>query len=99
MMYCFHCSPLCVPPLLCALCVEPNASSPTTPTHSMPFSISPSSSPQAFALRILATFLALMLSMGAAEPVDFTVKLETVMKHNDGDFLWFHPRAAAIPGG
>ena len=29
---------------------------------------------------------------------DFTVKLETVMKHDDGKFLWFHPRAAAIPG-
>lgn len=29
--------------------------------------------------------------------VDFTVKLETVMKHDDGQFLWFHPRAAAIP--
>ncbi len=28
---------------------------------------------------------------------DYTVKLETVMKHDDGQFLWFHPRAAAIP--
>lgn len=35
----------------------------------------------------------------AAEPPDFTVKLETVMKHDDGKFLWFHPRAAAVPGG
>jgi hypothetical protein len=26
------------------------------------------------------------------------VKLETVMRHDDGKFLWFHPRAAAIPG-
>lgn len=35
----------------------------------------------------------------AAEPsLDFTVKLETVLKHDDGKFLWFHPRAAAIPG-
>jgi len=33
-----------------------------------------------------------------AEPLDFTVKLETVLKHDDGKFLWFHPRAAAIPG-
>lgn len=38
-------------------------------------------------------------SLGAAEPLDFTVKLETVMKYDEGDFLWFHPRAAAIPGG
>jgi hypothetical protein len=29
--------------------------------------------------------------------LDFTVKLETVMKHDDGQFLWFHPRVAAIP--
>jgi hypothetical protein len=35
----------------------------------------------------------------AADPVEFTVKLETVMKHDDGQFLWFHPRAAAMPGG
>ena len=35
----------------------------------------------------------------AAEPapVEFTVKVESVMKHDDGKFLWFHPRAAAIP--
>lgn len=30
-------------------------------------------------------------------PVEFSVKLETVLKHDDGDFLWFHPRAAAFP--
>lgn len=34
----------------------------------------------------------------AAEPPGFTVKLETVMKQDSGDFLWFHPRATAIPG-
>jgi len=28
---------------------------------------------------------------------EFSVKLETAMKHDDGEFLWFHPRAAAIP--
>lgn len=38
-------------------------------------------------------------TLPAAEPVDFTVKLETVMKHDDGKFLWFHPRAAPVPGG
>ncbi|NOS68953.1 MAG: exo-alpha-sialidase [Verrucomicrobia bacterium] len=38
-------------------------------------------------------------NVGAAESAspDYTVKLETVMKHDDGQFLWFHPRAAAIP--
>jgi hypothetical protein len=35
----------------------------------------------------------------AAEPLKFTVKLETVMKHDSGDFLWFHPRATTLPGG
>lgn len=35
----------------------------------------------------------------AADPLHFTVKLETVMKHDDGKFLWFHPRAAVMPGG
>lgn len=35
----------------------------------------------------------------AAESLSFTVKLEAVLKHDDGKFLWFHPRAAAFPGG
>jgi hypothetical protein len=44
--------------------------------------------------------LAAVQMLHAAEPPpDFTVKLETVMKHDDGKFLWFHPRAAAVPGG
>ena len=52
------------------------------------------------ALQILITVLLALHDTHAAEPtpVDFTVKLETVMKHDDGKFLWFHPRAAAIPG-
>ena len=33
-----------------------------------------------------------------APPLDFEIKLETIHEHNDGKFLWFHPRAAAIPG-
>jgi hypothetical protein len=44
-------------------------------------------------------WLAAVQMLHAAEPPDFTVKLETVMKHDDGKFLWFHPRAAAVPGG
>jgi lysophospholipase L1-like esterase len=28
----------------------------------------------------------------------FQVKLETLMEHDDGKFLWFHPRPAAMPG-
>ncbi len=48
---------------------------------------------------LTALLLAPLAALSAAEPapVDFTVKLETVMKHDDGQFLWFHPRAAAIP--
>ena len=30
--------------------------------------------------------------------VAFEIKLETVLRHDDGEFLWFHPRVAAIPG-
>ena len=52
-------------------------------------------------LKFLLTALlqAPLPALHAAEPapVAFTVKLETVMKHDDGQFLWFHPRAAAIP--
>lgn len=49
--------------------------------------------------RLLCLYLIFPLTASATEPPDFTVKLETVMKHDDGQFLWFHPRAAAIPGG
>jgi len=38
---------------------------------------------------------------GAAEGdgvLDYEIKLETVMKHDDGQFLWYHPRVAAVPG-
>ena len=28
---------------------------------------------------------------------DFEIKLETVLTHDDGEFLWFHPRVALIP--
>jgi hypothetical protein len=50
--------------------------------------------------RLLLCFCALLPALHAAEPVpvDFTVKLETVMKHDDGKFLWFHPRASTTPG-
>ena len=49
--------------------------------------------------RLLSLFFVFPLIAKATEPPDFTVKLETVMKHDDGQFLWFHPRAAAMPGG
>ncbi|HJN17129.1 MAG TPA: sialidase family protein, partial [Armatimonadota bacterium] len=30
--------------------------------------------------------------------VNFSIQLDTVVTHDDDQFLWFHPRAAAIPG-
>src|SRR5690606_8191551 len=30
------------------------------------------------------------------EPVGFRIERETVLAHDDGDWLWFHPRVAAI---
>ena len=35
-----------------------------------------------------------------AASLEFTVRLETVLEHDDGKFLWYHPRAAplALPG-
>ena len=51
-----------------------------------------------FTLTVLLLAPLAVLRATEPTPVDFTVKLETVMKHDDGKFLWFHPRAAAIPG-
>lgn len=48
---------------------------------------------------LTAAFLTCALSTHAGEPEAFTVEVETVMEHDDGKFLWFHPRAAAVPGG
>ncbi|MGD9855908.1 MAG: GDSL-type esterase/lipase family protein [Planctomycetaceae bacterium] len=31
------------------------------------------------------------------QPAGFRIERETVLKHDDGKFLWFHPRVAAIP--
>ena len=51
--------------------------------------------------RILALVPPLALTPSRAAEIlspGFTVKLETVLTHDDGRFLWFHPRVAAIPG-
>ncbi len=31
--------------------------------------------------------------------LQYEIRLQTVLEHDDGKFLWYHPRAAAIPGG
>lgn len=57
-------------------------------------------------LRSGALLLAVALSQAwtraasspAASPVDFAVRVETVLEHDDGKFLWYHSRAAAFPG-
>lgn len=50
-------------------------------------------------LLLALIFLAWGGRLPAVEPLDFTVTRETVLKHDDGKFLWFHPRATAVPGG
>ena len=50
------------------------------------------------ALPLVLLALGVHVCAGAADAPGFTVKLETVLQHDDGKFLWFHPRAAAIPG-
>jgi hypothetical protein len=46
-----------------------------------------------------AVLLALLAAAApAAEPpLDFQIRLEVPLKHDDGQFLWFHPRAATLP--
>ncbi len=31
-----------------------------------------------------------------SESLDYDIKLETILKHDDGKFIWFHPRVAPI---
>ena len=45
---------------------------------------------------VAACFLHTALAEAPSTP-GYTVTLETAMKHDDGKFLWFHPRATAIP--
>lgn len=42
--------------------------------------------------------VSLILAANTAAAADFDIKLETLLQHDDGQSLWFHPRAAAIPG-
>lgn len=37
-------------------------------------------------------------SPAVAAELSYEVRLETVREHDDGKFLWYHPRVAAIPG-
>jgi len=46
----------------------------------------------------LACVLAVTVASAADEAPGFAVELQTVLTHDDGKFLWFHPRAAVVPG-
>lgn len=35
---------------------------------------------------------------GAAESPEYEIRLETLLEHDDGRYLWFHPRVASVPG-
>ena len=51
--------------------------------------------------RRLSVLAALLFASGPAvaapAPLDYSVTLETALTHDDGKFLWFHPRAAVVP--
>jgi hypothetical protein len=34
----------------------------------------------------------------SVELLDYEIKVDTVLQHDDGTWIWFHPRVAAIPG-
>lgn len=46
------------------------------------------------------TMLPVLSEMLRSDPprVGFRVELDTLLEHDDGKFLWFHPRVAALPG-
>jgi hypothetical protein len=49
--------------------------------------------------RLRAVRLDIVMEKASGEPPrDATVFLEKALEHDGGDFLWFHPRVAAIPG-
>ncbi len=50
-----------------------------------------------FPMISLVLFLAPIVSAQDA-PFDYSIDVQTVVTHDDHDWLWFHPRAAAIPG-
>ena len=54
---------------------------------------------------LLSACAALVLLLVASRPLiagadelEYQVSLETALEHDDGKFLWYHPRAAAVPG-
>src|SRR4051794_30102808 len=52
------------------------------------------------ARRWIALMLGLICGVERLESaaLDYQVRLQTVMEHDDGHFLWYHPRVAAFSG-
>lgn len=51
-----------------------------------------------FVLLAAGLFPAGFASAEELPPVSFEIVLDSVCEHDDGKFLWFHPRAVSIPG-
>ena len=56
-------------------------------------------------LRRACCFVAILCAISTVKAQDSgvslapcTIEVETILRHDDGEWLWFHPRAAAIPG-
>ncbi len=47
-------------------------------------------------MRIAMAFV--LLALPAVAAPNYTIDLQTILEHDDGNFLWFHPRACTIPG-
>ncbi len=54
--------------------------------------------PKHVALAVLSLIPWHALAQGGDNVLEYDIKLQTVLEHDDGEFLWFHPRVAAIPG-
>lgn len=71
---------------------------PRAALHGTVFDLEAAMKTSSYGLYIAGSLLVLLANdSGAAEPLGFSVKFDTVMEHDDGKFLWFHPRVAAIP--
>ncbi|MGI6139755.1 MAG: PKD domain-containing protein [Candidatus Hydrogenedentales bacterium] len=53
----------------------------------------------AFVLIAAVSFLFQITFAEAQEAPAYTIQLDTAVEHDDGEFLWFHPRVTAIPQG
>lgn len=48
-------------------------------------------------LAAAVTFSLALVQADEPSPLEYRAQLEAIIKHDDGKFLWFHPRAAAVP--